>query len=146
MAFAHGRGNVFQFEPSLQQLAAKPGQLLALAESSNQPNVHVPGRQAQAAQAFVAAIQTSPDTCSIFVYLWLTQSRAPAIFAHERRHLPLASLEAAEDEAWHFCESMGFMLDRIALGRPRRRAGRPGFAGGARAARPPPRQLLKVSG
>ena len=113
---------MFHYDSSLLQLAARPGQLLALAESSNQPQVHVAGRQAQPAQAFVVSLRQGPDTGSVFIYLWLTLARQPAVFVPDERTLPLSSLARVEEEAWNFCESMGFMLDRAQVGSPAEQA------------------------
>ena len=104
---------MFHFDPTIQQLPARPEAVAYFAESSNQPNVAVPGRQAQAAQAVVTALRTSSETVSVFVSLFLVIDRAPAVYAYDMRNLPLAALEGAVDEAWAFCESMGFILDVV---------------------------------
>lgn len=101
---------MFHFDPNLQQLSAPPGSVVYVAESSNQPNVAVPGRQAQAAQAIVVGLR-SGHSVSVFVSLYLAQERVPAIFVHERRRVPLTALDRAVEDAWVFCESMGFILD-----------------------------------
>lgn len=107
---------MFHFDPTLQQLPATPGSVVYFAESSNQPNVAVPGRQAQAAQAIVVALREGGGAVSVYVSLFLVVDREPVIFAYEVRPLPRAGLDAAVDEAWAFCESMGFILDVVPFG------------------------------
>jgi hypothetical protein len=104
---------VFHYDPTIQQLPAHPGSIAYFAESSNQPNVAVPGRQAQAAQAIVLALRSGKGMVSVFVSLYLVVDREPAVYAYEIRDLPRAGLDAAVEEAWAFCESMGFILDVV---------------------------------
>ena len=106
---------MFHFDPSIQQLPSNREAIAYLAESSNQPIVAVPGRQAQAAQAFAVAIRTSGQTFSFYVGLWLALAKEPIFYVHESRHLPLSVLESVAEEAWNFCESMGFILDVVPL-------------------------------
>lgn len=104
---------MFQFDPRWKQLPATRGSIAFLAQSSNQPNLAVPGHQAQAAQAWIVALRTSGDTCSIFVFLWLMRERQAAVYTTPQQHLPLATLDGLIDEAQQFCESMGFIVDTI---------------------------------
>jgi len=106
---------VFHFDPSIQQLPVSREAIAYLAESSNQPIVAVPGRQAQAAQAFAVAIRTSAETCSFYVVLWLAVAKEPAVWVYETRHLPISAIAGVADEAWNFCESMGFILDVVPI-------------------------------
>lgn len=104
---------LFQYDPRLKQLPSVRESILFLAESSNQPTVAVPGYEAQPTQAYAVGLRTRSDVGSVLVALWMRHSSELAVFVHERRRLPLAGIEAARDEAWHFCESMGFILDPI---------------------------------
>ncbi|WP_373046251.1 hypothetical protein [Vulgatibacter sp.] len=104
---------MFHFDPTIQELPVNRESIAYLAESSNQPHVAVPGRQAQSSQAFVVALRTSSETVSIYVSLWLVLAREPAVWVYEKQNLPLSVLHEAVEEAWHFCESMGFMMDVV---------------------------------
>ena len=106
---------MFRFDPTIQQLPASRASIAYLAESSNQPNVAVPGKQAQSAQAFAVAVRTSADTVSFYVSLWLAVTREPLFYVYEKERIPLRALGEVADEAWIFCESMGFILDVVPL-------------------------------
>jgi hypothetical protein len=104
---------VYQIDPQLKSLAPAREQIVAIVESINQPQVIIPGRTPQAAQAYVAGLRNPNATFSIYIYLWLSQSREAVIYSY---HLPQFALEEyreAESEALHFVESMGFMMDNL---------------------------------
>ena len=104
---------MFRFEPTIHQLPVEPEALVYLAESSNQPHVAVPGRKAQGAQANILALRNSPDTCWIYISLRLLADRELAVWVHEATELPLSLLQEVAEEAWLFCESMGFIMDVV---------------------------------
>jgi hypothetical protein len=104
---------VYQIDPKLKSLSPGREQIVAVVESINQPQVIIPGRGPQAAQAFVAGLRNPNATFSIYIYLWLAQSKEAVIYSY---HLPQFALEdyrEAEAEALHFVESMGFMMENL---------------------------------
>lgn len=104
---------MFRFEPDIQHLSLDRSSLAWLAESCNQPNVAVPGHQAQAAQGIVLAVEAGGGlTCQVAI--WLTGTRRLAIFTHPDTMSP-DELPRAIDEAQLFCESMGFILEPMPL-------------------------------
>jgi hypothetical protein len=106
---------VFQVDPALSFLRATREQVAKIVESINQPVVAVPGKQAQIAQAFVVSLKNPGGSHSVYVHLFLAQTREAVLYAHEPRQLTAQQCREAEEEAHHFCESMGFMLDNISF-------------------------------
>src|SRR5690606_27527356 len=106
---------LFHFDPTIRQLPVRRGSIAWLAESSNQPNVAVPGRQAQAAQAYAVALRARGGTLAGYVSLWLTAAREPVVYVHDEENLPESALERFTQAARDFCESMGFILDPVSL-------------------------------
>lgn len=104
---------MFRFEPTVHTLPVAPEAIVYLAESSNQPHVAVPGRKAQAAQATVVGLREGTDACSVYISLWLLADCELAVWVHETTVLPLTRLEEVAEEAWLFCESMGFIMDVV---------------------------------
>jgi hypothetical protein len=104
---------MFLVDPAASFLRATREQVVGVLESINQPVVVVPGKQAQIAQAFVVALRNPGGSCSVHIYLFLTQTREAVMYAHEPRQLTAEQCRGAEDEAVHFCESMGFLLDNL---------------------------------
>jgi hypothetical protein len=104
---------VYQIDPKLKSLSPSRDQIVAVVESINQPQVIIPGRGPQAAQAYVAGLRNPNASFSIYIYLWLAQSKEAVIYSY---HLPQFALEdyrEAEAEALHFVESMGFMMENL---------------------------------
>jgi len=104
---------VYQIDPKLRFLSPGREQVVAVVESINQPQVIIPGRGPQAAQAYVAGLSNPNATFSIFIYLWLSQSKEPVIYSYHLPQFPLEDYREAEAEALHFVESMGFMMENL---------------------------------
>jgi hypothetical protein len=104
---------VYQIDPKLRFLSPGREQVVAVVESINQPQVIIPGRGPQAAQAYVAGLRNPNATFSIFIYLWLSQSKESVIYSYHLPQFPLEDYREAEAEALHFVESMGFMMENL---------------------------------
>ena len=104
---------MFAIDPQLTHVDAAPEQVVAIIESVNQPQVGIPGKSPQAAQAFVAGVRNSNASFSIYVYLMLRQDYEAVIFTHPRDHFPLEAYREIETEALHFVENMGFMMENV---------------------------------
>jgi hypothetical protein len=104
---------VYQIDPKLKFLSPNRDQVVAVVESINQPQVIIPGRGPQGAQAYVAGLRNPNATFSIFIYLWLTKSKEAVIYSYHQRQFSLEDYREAESEALHFVESMGFMMENL---------------------------------
>jgi hypothetical protein len=104
---------VYQIDPKLKYLSATREQVVAVVESINQPQVIIPGRGPQAAQAYVAGLRNANASFSIFIYLWMSQSKEAVIYSYHQREFALEDYREAESEALHFVESMGFMMENL---------------------------------
>lgn len=108
---------MFVVESSLQHLPARRESIACLSESSNQPYVAVPGKQAQATQAFVVGLRDAPDTYAMYICLWLTLTRESVIYRFDGKLTRVDALEQAQNDALQFCEEMGFIMDAISYRR-----------------------------
>ncbi len=104
---------MFAIDPTLTHVAARREQVVAVIESVNQPNVAIPGKPPQGAQAFVCGVRNANATFSIFVYFLLSQGREPVVYAYDQSQFPLQGYRDAEAEALQFVESMGFMMENV---------------------------------
>jgi hypothetical protein len=104
---------MFAIDPNLTHIDAGRDQVVAVIESVNQPQVGIPGKTPQVAQAFVAGVRNANASFSIYVYLMLRQQREAVIFVHPRGPFPLEAYREIESEALHFVESMGFMMENV---------------------------------
>ncbi len=105
--------NLFAIDPTLTHVDATREQVVAIIESVNQPQVGIPGKSPQVAQAFVTGVRNSNTSFSIYVYLLLRQEHEAVIFIHPRGEFPLEAYREIESEALHFVESMGFMMENV---------------------------------
>ena len=104
---------MYQIDPKLKSLSPSRDQIVAVVESINQPQVIIPGRGPQAAQAYVAGLRNPNATFSIYIYLWLAQSKEAVIYSYHQPQFALEDYREAEAEALLFVESMGFMMDNL---------------------------------
>jgi hypothetical protein len=104
---------MFAIDPTLTHVDAARDQVVAIIESVNQPQVGVPGKSPQVAQAWVAGVRNPDASFSIYVYLMLRLDYEAAIFIHPRASFPLEAYREIESEALHFVESMGFMMENV---------------------------------
>jgi hypothetical protein len=95
----------------MTHVPASRDQVVAVVESINQPQISLPTKVPQAAQAHLVGLRNGNGTFSIFVGLYLRQTGENVIYSHDRREIPVESYPELEHEALQFLESMGFMLD-----------------------------------
>ncbi|HWV37464.1 MAG TPA: hypothetical protein VN033_03195 [Vulgatibacter sp.] len=104
---------MFFLDPSLTRLDATRESVASIAESVNHPHVGVPGREAQPTSGFVVGLRNEDGTYAIYVYLWLTRTRESVIYGMNDRRLHADEYAAAQNEAFQFCESMGFIMEGL---------------------------------
>ncbi|MBI5070273.1 MAG: hypothetical protein HZB56_18715 [Deltaproteobacteria bacterium] len=95
----------------MTHVPASRDQVVAVVESINQPQISIPTKVPQAAQAHLVGLRNGNGTFSIYVGLFLRQTGENVIYSHDRREIPVESYPELEHEALQFLESMGFMLD-----------------------------------
>jgi hypothetical protein len=100
---------MFEIQPSIRHLAAGPDQVISISNSVNHPLVVVPGRSSQMAEAFVVALREVGDLVVVFVCLWLDLDREQVVYASAP--IEEDELDAVQEEALAFCESMGFIME-----------------------------------
>lgn len=105
--------SVFQPDASLAYLPVSRGQVTSLLESINQPQISIPGRAAQGAQAYLCGVRHDDGSCAVFVSLFLSDTGENVVYAHAPARLPPGRYAAAAEEGRHFLESMGFILDDL---------------------------------
>lgn len=105
---------MFTIDPTLRHLSAAPELLVSIDQSINQPHVAVPQREAQAASGFIVSLG-GDGAVDLFIYLWLSRAREAVIYRHDGSLERGAALEAARLQALEFCESMGFMMERLPI-------------------------------
>lgn len=103
----------FEPEPSIAWIPAVPGQVVAVVESINQPQVSVPGKAPQQVTGHLCGIRNANGTFSIYVALHLPKTGENVVYVHDRRQLGVDDYHEVEVEGVHFLESMGFMLDNL---------------------------------
>lgn len=104
---------VFQPDESLAYLPVGREQVVSLLESINQPQISIPGKAAQAAQAYLCGLRTADGSFALVVSLFLANTGENVVYAHIPTRLPGGLYAAAEEEGRHFLESMGFILDDL---------------------------------
>lgn len=104
---------MFFLDPTLTRLDATRDSVASIAESVNHPHVGVPGREAQQTSGFVVGLRNADGTYAIFVYLWLTRTREAVIYGMNDRRLHADEYASAQNEAFQFCESMGFIMEGL---------------------------------
>lgn len=103
---------MFRVDPALHHVDATREQVVSVIESINHPVVGVPGHPTQVTEAYVVGRRNAGGSFSIFVYLYLTESRDAVVYAHDGE-LDVESYREMETEALTFVESMGFMVDNV---------------------------------
>ncbi len=104
---------MFRPDPSLTHWPASREQVVAVIESINQPQISIPGKPPQAAQAHILGLRQANGTFAIVVGLHLRQTGENVVYVHERPEIPIEAYREVEAEGLHFLESMGFMLDNV---------------------------------
>ncbi len=100
-------------DPAIPFVPASREQVVAIIESLNQPQLSIPGKPPQAAQAHLCGLRNANGSFSLFVSLHLAESGENVIYVPDRREVTVEEYRQAEAEALHFLESMGFMLDNL---------------------------------
>ncbi|GEJ58072.1 hypothetical protein [Anaeromyxobacter diazotrophicus] len=104
---------MFQPDESLGYLPASREQVVSLLESINQPQISIPGKAAQTAQAYLCGLRNADGSFAVFASLFLSAAGENVIYAHAPPRLPGGQYAAAESEGRQFLESMGFILDDL---------------------------------
>jgi hypothetical protein len=100
-------------EPRVSHISAAREHIVSLHQSMNQPHLAVPGKSAQACQAYVVGTANSDGSFTVWVFLHLLDTEEGVIFLSDNRTLPREGYAAEEAEALSFLESMGFMADDL---------------------------------
>jgi hypothetical protein len=103
---------VFEIDQRMRGLPASREQVLSVFQSINSPHLAIPGKQAGQAQAFVVGLRGTSGLAA-FVYLFLDEIPDCAVYAPERRGVPVEDFPPQEAEALAFVESMGFIMDNL---------------------------------
>ena len=105
---------MYQADPRVTHLPVSREQIVTVYASLNKPAIAVPGKAAQEVQAFIVGVRNPNGHFTLFVYLFLTQSREAVVYVdHDRLQLSPEIYAEAESDAQGFVESMGFMLDNM---------------------------------
>jgi hypothetical protein len=75
--------------------------------------VAIPGKNPQGVQAYLVGLRNANASFSIYIYLLLSETKEPVIYAFEKAQFPLEAYREAEVEALQFVESMGFMVENL---------------------------------
>jgi hypothetical protein len=104
---------MFRPDPAVTQLSLPREEVVAVVESINQPQISIPGKQPQGAQAHLCGVRNADGSFSVYVCLFLLESGETVTYVHEPSRFPVARYREVESEGLHFLESMGFMLDNL---------------------------------
>lgn len=102
---------MYRPDPTLTHVPAARDQVVAVVESINQPQISIPTKVPQTAQAYLVGLRNGNGTFSIYAGLYLRQTGENVVYCHDRREVPVEAYPDLEHEALQFLESMGFMLD-----------------------------------
>jgi len=78
---------MFSIDASIRTIKATREHVTTLIEAINEPNVAVPGEQAQPARAWVIGVRNGTGSFSIAIYLWLSLAKKPIGYLCEPRWL-----------------------------------------------------------
>jgi hypothetical protein len=104
---------MYAHEPRVSHIQAAREHIVALHQSLNTPHLAVPGKAAQACQAYLVGTGNADGTYTVWVFLHLTETEEGVIFLSENRALAREQYPAEQAEALAFMESMGFMTDDL---------------------------------
>lgn len=103
---------MFSYDERIKGLPVNRDQVMSLHASLNSPHLAIPGKQAGPAQAFIGGLRGG-NGLAVFIYLHLAETQDCAVYVSDRRGLTPEQFEEEEQEAQHFVESMGFMMDNL---------------------------------
>lgn len=104
---------MYAHEPRVSHIQASREHIVSLHQSLNQPHLAVPGKAAQACQAYLVGTANADGSFTVWVYLHLTETEEGVIFLSENRALSRDQYPTEEADAQAFIESMGFMTDNL---------------------------------
>jgi len=105
---------MYAADPRITHLPAAPEQVVSIFASLNKPHIAVPGKAAQEVQAFVIGVGNAAGSYTLFVYLFLTQTREAVVYVdHDNLRVDAQAYPNAEADALGFVESMGFMVEPV---------------------------------
>ena len=82
-------------------------------QSLNQPHLAIPGKNAQACQAYLVGTRNANASFTVWVFLHLVETEEGSVFLSENRALAADQYAPEEAEAMAFLESMGFMMEDL---------------------------------
>jgi hypothetical protein len=103
---------VFRPDPTLTHVTVTREQVVTLLESINQPQISIPGKPPQPAQAHLCGLRVGSGGIAVLVALYLADTGENVVYVREGQ-ASAADFAPAEAEGRHFLESMGFMLDNV---------------------------------
>jgi hypothetical protein len=104
---------VFEARTDIHFVQTRREWIVAIIEAINAPIVAAPGRQAEAAKAWIVGVLNTTQKFSIYVYLLFPESNESLVFLHDPPEVTKEAYHTTELEALQFVESMGFMVDNI---------------------------------
>ncbi|HOX43346.1 MAG TPA: hypothetical protein PK668_07100 [Myxococcota bacterium] len=104
---------MFEARTDIRFIQTRREWIVAIIEAINAPIVAAPGRQAEAAKAWIVGVLNATQRFSIYVYLLFPESNESLVFLHDPPEVTKESYHDTELEALQFVESMGFMVDNI---------------------------------
>lgn len=98
-------------DPRLTHIPTTRERVVSLHMGLNAPQLAIPGKPPQAAQAYLVGTRNEDQTFTCWLYLHLLDSDEAAIFLGAARQVPGHAYLAEEGEALSFLEGLGFMTD-----------------------------------
>lgn len=102
---------MFEIQPSIRHLSVQREQVASIFSSINHPQVAVPSKPTQKAEAFVVSLREAGDLSLVFICLWLDLDRELVVYGSDP--VPADDGEELRLEAIGFCESMGFIMEEV---------------------------------
>jgi len=102
---------MYAHEPRVSHIQASREHVVALQQSLNAPHLAIPGKAAQACQAYLVGTANADGSFTVWVFLHLTETEEGVIFLSENRALGRDDYAAEQAEALAFLDSMAFMMD-----------------------------------
>lgn len=105
---------MFEIQPSIRHLSVDRAQVVSISNSINHPQVAVPTKPPQKAEAFVVTLREAGDLVVVFICLWLDRNQELVVYGGAP--VPASAGEDLHEEAIAFCESMGFIMEEMQFG------------------------------
>lgn len=104
---------MYAHEPRVTHVQAARDHVVSLHQSLNTPHLAVPGKAAQACQAYLVGTANVDGSFTVWAFLHLTETEEGVVFLSEHRTLAREQYAQEEAEGLAFLESMGFMTDNL---------------------------------